>query len=321
MKLWTYRRPFMVEGRSFRVVTIVTLKKLTSRLYEGEQMLAQDSTDYWTPEGMSRSHMLQVDLGECGTLSVEVGYVNLWSIGITAYLNDRMIHESHPGKTPKAPIQISASSSKDLADISEASVARAAEARAAAEKWQRNKYSIYTDISLGILFFVVAKATDHLATAAVVTAIAGLGVVIAQRFVKVDLLGGLAMFGVFMLLISAGFSLVFDDDSIVKMKSTYLGLLVATLMLSDAAFNRGGYFGRRLARYMPSPVDTRRLAFGMAMLGAVMAGLNYFVAHYFSTDIWLYYTSAGDFIVSVILMFSVIRFAQLREDESEKSDT
>lgn len=321
MKLWTYRRPFMVEGRSFRVVTIVTLKTLTSRLYEGEQMLAQDSTDYWTPEGMSRSHALQVDLSEQETLRIEVGYVNLWSIGITAYLNDHMIHESHPGKAPKAPAQITGSSSKDLADIAEASAARAAEARVAAEKWQRNKYSIYTDISLGALFFVVAKATDHLATAAVVTAIAGLGVVIAQRFVKVDLLGGLAIFGVFMLLISAAFSLVFDDDSIVKMKSTYLGLLVATLMLSDAAFNRGGYFGRRLARYMPSPVDTRRLAFGMAMLGAVMAGLNYLVAHYFSTDIWLYYTSAGDFIVSVILMFSVIRFAQLREDESEKSDT
>ena len=177
---------------------------------------------------------------------------------------------------------------------------RAAEMKAASEKWQRNKYSIYTDISLGALFFIIAKVTDHLATAAVITAIAGLGVVVAQRFVKVDLLGGLAMFGVAMLLVSAGFSLVFDDDSIVKMKSTYLGLLVASLMFSDAVFNRGGYFGRRLARYMPSPVSTQRLAFGMATLGLVMAGLNYFVAEHFSTDIWLYYTSAGDFIGAAI---------------------
>ena len=76
---------------------------------------------------------------------------------------------------------------------------RAAEMKAASEKWQRNKYSIYTDISLGALFFIIAKVTDHLATAAVITAIAGLGVVVAQRFVKVDLLGGLAMFGVVML--------------------------------------------------------------------------------------------------------------------------
>ena len=75
--------------------------------------------------------------------------------------------------------------------------------------------------------------------------------------------------------------MAFDDDSIVKMKSTYLGLLVASLMFSDAVFNRGGYFGRRLARYMPSPVSTQRLAFGMATLGLVMAGLNYFVAEHF----------------------------------------
>ena len=229
------------------------------------------------------------------------------------------MYESYAGKWLLWVGAMTASPNDD-AIATAAAEKRAAEMKAASEKWQRNKYSIYTDISLGALFFIIAKATDHLATAAIITAIAGLGVVVAQRFVKVDLLGGLAMFGVVMLLVSAGFSLVFDDDSIVKMKSTYLGLLVASLMFSDALFNRGGYFGRRLARYMPSPVSTQRLALGMATLGLVMAGLNYLVAKYFSTDVWLYYTSAGDFVVSVVLMFSVIRFAELRRDERGVND-
>lgn len=320
MNLWTYRRPFVVDGRQFRIETAITFKTMTSRLFERDRLLTEASTEYWTPEGMSRIHRLKTDLGDRGMLQVEAGYINLWSVGIRVYLSNELIHESHPGKTPMAPAMVSSSSSKDIADIAEANEARAIDAKVASEKWQRNKYSIYTDISLGALFFIIAKVTDHLATAAVITAMAGLGVVVAQRFVKVDLLGGLAMFGVAMLLVSAGFSLVFDDDSIVKMKSTYLGLLVASLMFSDALFNRGGYFGRRLARYMPSPVSTQRLALGMATLGLVMAGLNYLVAKYFSTDVWLYYTSAGDFVVSVVLMFSVIRFAELRRDERGVND-
>ena len=320
MILWTYRRPFSLAGRTFRVETVVTPKTLTSRLFEGERLLAEDATDYWTPEGMQRAHALRIEIENLGVIYVEAGYISLWSVGIRVLLDGQLVHESHPGKRPTSPAAVGGASSDDVAAMNNAAAERAAEAREAAAKWQRNKYSIYTDISLGLLFFVTAKVTDHLATAAVITAVAGLGVVVAQKFVKVDLLGGLAMFGVFMLLISAGFSLLFDDDSIVKMKSTYLGLFVTTLMLSDALFNRGGYFGRRLSRYMPAPVNTQRLALGMAMLGAVMAGLNYVIAENFSTDVWLYYTSAGDFIVSVILMFSVIRFAQLREGESAAND-
>jgi intracellular septation protein A len=110
------------------------------------------------------------------------------------------------------------------------------EARARAQ-WNRNKYSLAVDMSLGALFFILAKVTDDLTFSALVTAGAGLAVVVVQRFVKVDLLGGLAMFGVFMLLMSAAFSYAFDDDWAVKMKSTFLGGFIALLMFADALFN------------------------------------------------------------------------------------
>ena len=45
MILWTYRRPFSLAGRTFRVETVVTPKTLTSRLFEGERLLAEDATD------------------------------------------------------------------------------------------------------------------------------------------------------------------------------------------------------------------------------------------------------------------------------------
>ena len=57
-------------------------------------------------------------------------------------------------------------------------------------KWQRNKYSIYADMALGALFFIVGKVTEDLALAALIGAGAGLLLVVVQRFVKVDLLGG-----------------------------------------------------------------------------------------------------------------------------------
>lgn len=182
------------------------------------------------------------------------------------------------------------------------------QARAAAQ-WQRNKPSILADLALGLLFVVVAKFTD-LTTAALVGAGAGLGLVVVQRFVKVDLLGGLALFGVFMLLVSAAFSLVFQDDNLVKLKGTILGLFTAALFLGDGLLNRGRYFGRRLARYVMQPVDEQRLAVGLGLLGAVMAGLNWGVAKFFSTDVWLAYSSVGDILLSMLLFLLVLRYAR-----------
>lgn len=187
--------------------------------------------------------------------------------------------------------------------------------RRAAEQWGRNKYSFYVDLSIAALFFVLVKVTDDLPFSALVTAGAGLLVVVVQRFVKVDLLGGLAMFGVLMLLVSAGFSYAFDSDWAVKMKGTLLGGIVAALMYGDAFFNQGRYFGGRLARFMPAPIVPRRMAFGMATLGVVMAVVNYAVASWFSTDVWLYYTSFGDFVVTIALVFAVIKYATVRDGE------
>ena len=137
--------------------------------------------------------------------------------------------------------------------------------------YRRNKVPIIVDIALGLLFFAVAKLTD-LPTAAIVGAAAGLALVVAQRFVKADLLGGLALFGIVMLLLSAALAIAFQDDWAVKMRSTILGVISAILFLGDGLLG-GNRLGRGLSRYLPySDLDPGRLALGMGLLGLVMAG-------------------------------------------------
>jgi intracellular septation protein A len=94
------------------------------------------------------------------------------------------------------------------------------------------------------------------------------------------------------------------------MRSTIVGGAVAAVMFGDALFNHGRYFGGRLARFMPNPIDTRRMAAGLATLGVVMAVVNWGVAEFFSKDTWLFYTSFGDVALSVLLAMAVIRFAE-----------
>jgi len=300
MKIWTYRFDFMIDGLTYRTEAIAQLKTVESRVFQGEQELANDSTDVMTPDGM-RNHQLRFSLSDGREVAVETGYIDWFRIGMAVRVDGTLVHESHPGKAIGLPT------------VSVANPGAAAKLQAEqSAAWSRNKYSIYVDVGIGILFFVLVKLTDDLPFSALATAGAGLAVVVVQRFVKVDLLGGLALFGVVMLLISAGFSWYFDNDWAVKMKSTILGVFVATLMLSDAMFNRGRYFGGRLLRFMPQPMEARRLATGMGVLGLVMAAVNWAFAEFTSQDTWLYYTSFGDFVLTMFLVFAVFRYASIR---------
>jgi hypothetical protein len=185
---------------------------------------------------------------------VELGYINWLTVGIAVRSEGVLLHESHPGRRIAYPSR----------------AAKMAIAQGGAEgvdlgQFKRNRVPIAIDISLGLLFYIVAKATD-LSTAAIVGAVVGLALVVVQRFVKVDLIGGLALFGVVMLLLSAALAILFQDDMAVKMRGTILGVISAVLFLGDGLFG-GNRLGKGLARYLPySDMDPGRLAIGMACL-------------------------------------------------------
>jgi intracellular septation protein A len=304
MKIWTYRYRFAVATQrvEIRIVCLTTVVETTVSV-DG-QVAATHSSSTGNIEGL-RNHQLTIPMSDGRPLTVVTGYATWYAMGARAHLDGAPVFESHPGRTLAWPQwMLEAVANNDVNDP-------AVQLRHTKEQeqWQRNKPSLLVDIGLGLLFFVVAKFTD-LTTAALVGAAVGLSLVIVQRYVKVDLLGGLAMFGVVMLLFSAGFSILFQDDWAVKMKSTVLGVLVAGFMLTDGFTNSGRYFGARMARYIAMPIDVRRLALGLGSMALTMALINWLVASTFSTNVWLYYSTFGDMALAMAGFFAVLRFAK-----------
>ncbi len=178
-------------------------------------------------------------------------------------------------------------------------------------KWEKNKYSICADLGLGALFFIAGKITEDLIFASFVGVAGGLTLLVLQRFVKIDLLGGFAVFGTIMLLISGIFSFVLQDDYWVQMKGTALGLLSASMFFLDGVLRKGAYFGARFERYLPGgALHHNRLAIGMSLTGAFGALGNYLVAENFSEDFWLTYTTFLDLPILMILIFLVLRWSR-----------
>jgi intracellular septation protein A len=306
MNVWTYRRPFSAQGEVFIVQIEAGIAGWRSRLMIGHQELVRDETILLGAAFDFRNHRLCHTLQDGSKLEVEIGYLNWFNTGIRVSISGTLVHESHPGRDILYLTRVRKAS---LGGKTEQQLQEQRERDAA--QWALNRPSLIIDIALGLLFFAVSKVTGNLTTAALVGAVAGLTVVLAQRFVKLDLLGGLAMFGVFTLLLSAGFSLWFQDERMVQLKGSILGVLVAGLIFGDGLFNRGRYFGARLARYLIGmTVDARRLSLGIAVLGLIMAGLNLMAMHWLSKDAWLTYTTFVDAPLAMVLGLLVFRFAK-----------
>jgi intracellular septation protein A len=306
MNVWTYRRPFSAQGEVFIVQIEAGIAGWRSRLMIGHQELVRDETILLGAAFDFRNHRLCHTLQDGSKLEVEIGYLNWFNTGIRVSISGTLVHESHPGRDILYLTRVRKAS---LGGKTEQQLQEQRERDAA--QWALNRPSLIIDIALGLLFFAVSKVTGNLTTAALVGAVAGLTVVLAQRFVKLDLLGGLAMFGVFTLLLSAGFSLWFQDERMVQLKGSILGVLVAGLIFGDGLFNRGRYFGARLARYLIGmTVDARRLSLGIAVLGLIMAGLNLMAMHWLSKDAWLTYTTFVDAPLAMVLGLLVFIFAK-----------
>jgi intracellular septation protein A len=291
--LLRYRRRFTLDGLPCEVVMRVKLDGLHSELVVAGMAQASDFTPTFGPDAV-RNHRLPGLLPSGERFEVEAGYISWTNVGIAIERTGQVVHRSHPNATIAYPASAVKLATDPAADMS---------------RYKSNRVPIMVDIALGLLFFVVAKLTD-LSTAALVGAAVGLALVVIQRFVKVDLLGGLALFGVVMLLTSAGLALAFQDDMAVKMRSTIVGVISAVLFLGDGLLG-GNRLGKGLVRYLPyNDIDPARLALGMGVLGLVMAALNYAVARLASTDVWLFYTTFVDFFLVMLLILLVFSFAR-----------
>lgn len=306
MPLWTFRRPFQVEGRPAEVVERSGFRESRSTLLIDGRVVDEDVVTY---EGGLRMHRLTAVLPDGRRLEVETGSVNALTIGIAARLDGRLIHESHPGR----PLGGLEARMGDWVARQESPEAKAEQARMK-ERWRRNWPSLATDLALGLGFFLVAREWG-LTAAALSGAAAGVVLYAVQRLTRVDLLGGLAVFGIVMSLISAGFAWAFQDEDIIKHRGTILGLLTAGLFAADG-LTGGRRLAGRLSRYLMHEVDLRRLGLGMGGIGALMAGINAVVAEAASTDQWLVYTTFLDTLVAVALFLLMLNWARRRPGEA-----
>lgn len=299
--MWTYHHDFAVDGRPARVTLKSGIKGMLGSLSLDGMDLALDFTPASGPESV-RNHRYDVKLPDGRTLDVEAGYCSWTQTAIAARLDGVLIHESHPGREIRLP---------DRAQKMMVQAAPDGKPAVDLGKLKENRVPIAVDIALGLLFFVVAKFTN-LSTAALVGAGAGIALVIMQRFIKTDILGGMAMFGIIMLLASAGFALAFQDDEIIKLRSTIIGIAGAAAFIGDGLLG-GKWLGKGMSRYIAyRDIDPRRLAIGMGLVGLAMAAANFVVVRVASTDVWLFYTTFVDIFLSMAMILLAIRWARHR---------
>ena len=310
--IWRYRRRFTVDG----IAGCVTLRSRTGGLFSELELDGRRVAEDWTPAiGPSavRNHTLASTLPDGATLTVEAGYISSINMGIAVRREGQLVHESHPGRTIAYPEkyreQMAAYADGTMGDAFKQSAKGDANSEIDFSAFKRNRIPLAVDILLGLLFFAVAKYTD-LTTAAIVGAGLGLVLLVAQKITKIDLLGGLALFGIALMIASAALALMFQSDEAVKYRTTVIGLISAGLFLIDGL--RGGNgLAVRLMNYLPyRGIDAGRLGIGMGLMSGVLAVLNLVVALYTSTDVWLFYSTFADFVVSMALILIVFQYAQ-----------
>lgn len=312
---WIYpTRRFSVSGMVCAVSSRAKTDGLHSRLLIDGAEMAHDFTPNFGEEAVRNQH-LSAALPDGSVLAVELGYIGLSTTGIVARRDGDTIFESHPGKTPAYPEEQREAIAKsgNVKELLGAAVKEGKGDQPGAFQTgifaKHNRLPFAIDVITGLLFYIIAKMTD-LQTAAMVGIVVGFGLIAFQAITKIDVTGGLALFGIVMLTISAGLAWYFADDEWVKLRGTITGLIAAAFFIIDGL--RGGhYIGRGLARYMPySDIIPGRMAFAMGLVGIVMALLNYAVAKLASTDIWLFYKTFVDFFIVAGLAMFAIRYAR-----------
>jgi type III secretory pathway component EscS len=205
---WRYpTRRFNVDGINFSVVSRAKGDGLHSTLLMLGVEQASDRTPVFGSDAV-RNHLLNATLPDGRTVEVEFGYIGIWTTGIVARLDGRTIYESHKGQVPAYPEKYREAATEN--DSLSASMKMAQGTTGAPMNGgvlaKENRLPFAVDVVTGLLFYLIAKMTD-LQTAAMVGVVVGFGLVLFQRITKIDVTGGLALFGIAMLCISAALAL------------------------------------------------------------------------------------------------------------------
>ncbi len=312
---------FEAAGRRFRVEAHYGFEATRLRLFEGKALLAEQAIPSGGPDALD-PHAIAIDLPE-GRLEAVVGSIGWWTMACQARLNGEIVFRSRKQEF-KAPEALRKMLAENAAATEEERKARIARAKA-------RMPSVYVDVAMGFLFFIIARQTPDwqafgmtftgLQTAAVVGAAIAIALGLLQRIVKVDLLGGFAVFGIAMALLSAGLSIAVQDDLFVKLRGTLIGLIAATCFLADGLAG-GRYLGVRMAGYLEQMMRIRpqRASFAIAGAGASLALIDLAAALALPKDAWLIYNTFLDGFVAMPITLAAIWIARERPPAKETNE-
>lgn len=180
--------------------------------------------------------------------------------------------------------------------------------------------SIIIDIGFGVLFFFVAREFG-LVTAALTGAGATLVLFAIQPFVKLNLLGGFAVFGVVMSLISASIAWGFQDDLAIKLRGTIMSSIAASFALYDGFILKGGYLGKRMAMYMEGlgQINPQRASFALAGATLLLMMIDTPLAFILTTDQWIWYNAFFDNLIAIPIVIGAMLMAREKPSQKDQS--
>ena len=180
--------------------------------------------------------------------------------------------------------------------------------------------SILIDIGFGVLFFFVAREFG-LVTAALTGAGATLVLFAIQPFVKLNLLGGFAVFGVVMSLISASIAWGFQDDLAIKLRGTIMSSIAASFALYDGFILKGGYLGKRMAMYMEGlgQINPQRASFALAGATLLLMMIDTPLAFILTTDQWIWYNAFFDNLIAIPIVIGAMLMAREKPSQKDQS--
>jgi hypothetical protein len=280
-RIWTYRWSVALDGVCYDARLECRWTSNTFVVELGGERLACEVLNFYAEP--FRLQELEIKGASGGLLTFRTGPRNLYSYGLEVVRDGAVAYRSHP--EPFAA----------LASIQKVSgFGSSVEGRLQAEKGKEIYPALVADICVSVLLYVAAGYMS-LRDVAILGAAVVLALMLADWSAervfsrKLNLSGGLSALGVLMLLLSAAFAWVVDNELAIMLKSSILGLIGAALLATDAMLG-GRYIGKRTAQYLTfMDLDPRRFSWGSAMAATGQSLLSGAIAIWLSRDAWLFY--------------------------------
>jgi intracellular septation protein A len=289
-RVWTYRWSVTVDGRRYDVRLESGWRTNTFAVASNGEERASEVLDFYAEP--FRLQELAVKDPSGGLLTFRTGPHSIFTYGLEVVRDGSVVHRSHP--EPFAAMgAIEKISNFGWTQDSRQDPSKE-DSNLPAGQARLLYAALAADVCVSALLYFAAGYMSlrnvALLGAAVVLAMM-LADWTAERFFnrKLNLTGGFSALGIVMLLLSAGFAWLVDNELAIMLKSSVLGLISAAVLAGDAVFG-GRYIGERASQLITFVrVDPRRWSWGTAMAVAGQSLLSAAIALWLSRDAWLFY--------------------------------